>query len=116
MVLSSSGYDLNDENRLASVCFNKELDIVINDYELEAGKYIQKRLKPVVGESVQSIIYLPLKLGDKKLGVLTVQSFNKEAFDDYKVNLVKNLAVYCAIAIENATLYQKLKEEIRKQK
>ena len=112
VVFSSSSYDLSDENRLASVCFNKEIDIVINDYELEAGKYITKRLQPVVGESVQSIIYLPLKLGDKKLGVVTVQSFNKNAFDDYKVNLVKNLAVYCAIAIENATLYQKLEERV----
>lgn len=61
---------------------------------------------------MQSIIYLPLKLGNKKLGVVTVQSFNKNAFDDYKVNLVKNLAVYCAIAIENATLYQKLEERV----
>lgn len=112
VVLSSSGYDLTDENRLATVCFNKETEIVINDYDLEVGKYIQKRLQPVVGESVQSIIYLPLKLGDKKLGVLTVQSFNKNAFDDYKVNLVKNLAVYCAIAIENATLYQKLEGRV----
>ncbi|MES2512845.1 MAG: GAF domain-containing protein [Bacteroidota bacterium] len=113
VVLSSSGYDLTDENRLATVCFNKEIDIVINDYELEAVNYIQKRLQPVVGESVQSIIYLPLKLGDKKLGVVTVQSFNKNAFDDYKVNLVKNLAVYCAIAIENATLYQKMEERVQ---
>lgn len=112
IVFSSSYYDLNDINRLACVCFNKEIDVVINDYELEAGKYIQKRLEPIVGESVQSIIYLPLKLGDKKSGVLTVQSFNKNAFDDYQVNLAKNLAVYCSIAIENATLYQKLEERV----
>ena len=112
VVLSSSGYDLSDENRLASVCFNKELDIIINDYALESTKYIQKRLQPIVGESVQSIIYLPLKIANKKLGVVTVQSFNKNAFDEYQVNLVKNLAVYCAIAIENATLYENLEERV----
>ena len=112
VVLRSAGYELTDENRLATVCFNKELEIVINNYDLEVGKYIQKRLQPVIGASVQSIIYLPLKLGEKKLGVLTVQSFNKNAFDDYKVNLVKNLAVYCAIAIENATLYQKSEKRV----
>ena len=112
VVLPSSGYDLSDDNRLATVCFHKEMDIVINDYDLEAVNFIKKRLKPVVGESVQSIIYLPLKVGDKKLGVLTVQSFNKNAFDDYQVNLVKNLAIYCAIAIENATLYENLEERI----
>ncbi|MES2133196.1 MAG: GAF domain-containing protein [Bacteroidota bacterium] len=112
IVLASSGYDLSDTNRLATVCFNKEIDIVINDHELESVKYIQKVQKPVIGQSVQSIIYLPLKINDKKLGVLTVQSFNKNAYDEYQVNLVKNLAVYCAIAIENATLYEKLEERV----
>ncbi len=113
VVLASSGYELTDTNRLATVCFNKEIDIVINDHQLESGKYIQKVLKPVVGQSVQSIIYLPLKINGKKLGVLTVQSFNKNAYDEYQVNLVKNLAVYCAIAIENATLYEKLEERVK---
>jgi len=113
VVLSSSGYDLSDNNRLASVCFNKEIDIIINDYEEEAGKFIEKRLKPIVGKSVQSLIYLPLKIGDKKTGVITVQSFNKQAFNDYHVNLVKNLAVYCAIAVENATLYERMEATVK---
>ncbi|MCX6295185.1 MAG: GAF domain-containing protein, partial [Bacteroidetes bacterium] len=112
VVLSSSGYDLSDNDRLAPVCFNKEIEIVINDYDLELEKFITKRLNPVVGESVQSIIYLPLKIADKKIGVLTVQSFKKNAFNDYHVNLVKNLAVYCALALENATSYQRLEERV----
>ncbi|MBL7884418.1 MAG: GAF domain-containing protein, partial [Bacteroidia bacterium] len=113
IILKSSGYDLADNNRLASVCFNKEVDVIINDYEEEAGLYIEKRLKPIVGESVQSIIYLPLKISGKKNGVLTVQSFKKKAFNEYQVNLVKNLAVYCAIAIENARMYEKMEERVK---
>lgn len=112
VVLPSSGYELTDTNRLATVCFNQEIDILINDHELESGKYIEKVLKPVMGQPAQSIIYLPLKINGKKLGVITVQSFNKHAYDEYQVNLVKNLAVYCAIAIENATLYEKLEERV----
>lgn len=112
VVLPSAGYELSDSNRLATVCFHQEIDIVINDHERESGRYIQKILKPVMGQSAQSIIYLPLKINQKKLGVLTVQSFNKHAYDEYQVNLVKNLAVYCAIAIENATLYEKLEERV----
>ncbi len=112
VVLNSSGYDLDDNDRLAPLCFNQEVDIIINDYELELNKYIKKRLNPVVGASVQSIIYLPLKIGNKKVGVLTVQSFNVNAYSEYNVNLVKNLAVYCAIAIENANYYKKLEERV----
>ena len=111
-VYSSSGYDVTDENRLPIVCFNRDIEIIINDYELEAGKYVKKRLKPTVGASVQSIIYLPLKIANKKIGVITVQSFNANAYSEYQVNLVKNLAVYCAIAIENATSYEKLEERV----
>lgn len=111
-VLSSTSIDLLDQDRLASVCFNKDIEIIINDFELEAGKYIQKKYQPLAGVAVNSIIYLPLKVADKKLGVLTVQSLQKNAFDDYQFNLVKNLAVYCAIALENATLYQKLEDRV----
>jgi serine phosphatase RsbU (regulator of sigma subunit)/tetratricopeptide (TPR) repeat protein len=111
-ILESSGYDLSDENRMASLCYNREMEIVINDFEAEAGKYIKKKMKPVVGESVNSLIYLPLKVNDKKIGVITVQSFSKNAYNDYHVNLVKNLAIYCAIAIENATMYERLEERV----
>lgn len=112
-VLRSSGYDLSDSDRLACVCFNKEKEIVINDYELDSRKYVTKELEAIVGGDVQSIIYLPLKIADKKIGVLTVQSFNVNAYSDYQVNLVKNLAVYCAIAIENATSFEKMEERVK---
>jgi serine phosphatase RsbU (regulator of sigma subunit) len=111
-VLESSGYDLSDENRMATICYNKDLEIIINDVETEAGNYIKKRSKPVVGQTVNSLIYLPLKLQDKKIGVITVQSFNKNAYSDYHVNLLKNLALYCAIAIENATLYERMEDTV----
>lgn len=109
-VLPSSSDKLNDPNRLSSVCYNKEIDIVINDFDTEAQQYIKKRVDVAVGEHTHSIIYVPLKINDKKLGVLTVQSFQDHAYSDYQVNLVKNLAVYCAIAIENATLYERLED------
>ncbi len=111
-VLESSGYDLADENRMASLCFNREIAIVINDFEAEAGKYIKKKMKPVVGESVNSLIYLPLRVSNKKIGVITVQSFQKNAYNEYHVNIVKNLAIYCAIAIENATQYERMEERV----
>lgn len=111
-ILESSGYDLSDENRMASLCFNKEIDIVINDFEEEAGKYIKKKLEPVVGESVNSLIYLPLKVNNKKIGVITVQSFERNSYNDYHVNIIKNLAIYCGIAIENATMYERMEEQV----
>lgn len=112
ITIGSTEYDINDINRLAVVCFKKEQQIVISDYNLEASKYIKVILQPTIGEEVQSIVYIPLKISDRKIGVLTVQSFNKNAFSEYQVNFLNNLAVYCAIAIENATQYEKQEERI----
>jgi serine phosphatase RsbU (regulator of sigma subunit)/tetratricopeptide (TPR) repeat protein/putative methionine-R-sulfoxide reductase with GAF domain len=107
-----SAYDMLDDSRLGTICFNEDKEIVINDFEKEVTKYLQRVTEPSVGEAVSSLIYLPLRLNGKKIGVITVQSFNKNAFSDYHVNLLKNLALYCAIAIENATLYEGMEERV----
>lgn len=111
-VYEQSVYDLHDENRLAVICFNQERELFINDYENDRHKYIKSDLKPIVGRSVNSIIYLPLKYKDKVVGVLTTQSFKKNAYTEYHLSLVRNLAVYCAIAVENAAMYEKLEDTI----
>ena len=55
-----------------------------------------------------SIVYFPLTVGNKKLGVLTVQSFEEAAFNDYSINIIRNIAIYTKIALENAHVYRKL--------
>ncbi|MEO6301654.1 MAG: tetratricopeptide repeat protein, partial [Bacteroidia bacterium] len=99
-------YELNDNNRLTALCFNQSKDVVINDYENEISNFITNVSKPKAGKNVESIIYLPLKYKDVLLGVMTVQSFNKNAYSNYQVNIFKNLATYTAIALENAKMYE----------
>ncbi|MDQ3046598.1 MAG: GAF domain-containing protein [Bacteroidota bacterium] len=111
-ILESAWDDLTDENRLSSICFLKEQEIVINDYDTEATLYVSSISAPTAGESVNSLIYLPLKLNDKKIGVITVQSFNTNAYSEYHVNLLKNLALYCCIALENATSFERMETEV----
>ncbi|MFI5204341.1 MAG: GAF domain-containing protein, partial [Flavobacteriales bacterium] len=111
-VHDNSVYDLNDENRLAVICFKRNEEILINDFDTEITRYTKKRSAPVIGKSVNSIIYLPLTLNDKKVGVITVQSFQKNAYSQYHLNLARNLGVYCAIALENAKNYARLEEAV----
>jgi serine phosphatase RsbU (regulator of sigma subunit)/tetratricopeptide (TPR) repeat protein/GAF domain-containing protein len=112
-VLPAADDELDEEHRLSAICFKQDREIVISDFDKEIVNYVKQRRAPNAGQDVQSIVYLPLRIADKKIGVLTVQSFNKNAFSDYQVNLVKNLAVYSAIAIENATSYEKLEERVK---
>jgi two-component system NtrC family sensor kinase len=55
---------------------------------------------------VYTIIYVPLKVQDRVIGVLEVGNRqSKKSFSEYHLTMVSALADYAAIAIENARLY-----------
>lgn len=99
---------IQDPNRLSALSFNSGNEIVINDLNEEYGKYLQKMPTPSQGNVPVSLIYLPLKAKGKTLGVITVQSFYKNTFTDYHLYMLRNIAVYAAIALENAESFKKL--------
>jgi len=49
---------------------------------------------------------IPLKIGDKIIGALDVQSKFRDSFNDEQVNILQTMADQIAIAIENTRLYQ----------
>lgn len=107
-----SGYELDEPNRIANVCFLEEKEILIGNYVEEATQYVDELIKPVAGEFPESVIYLPLYNKGKAIGVITTQSWTKEAYADFELNVVRNLAVYVAIAMENAGLYQNMERKV----
>jgi PAS domain S-box-containing protein len=108
-------FSLKDNNRLASICYNNEQELVIGDLTQEYEEYIDNVFSdyPIPNNDASSIIYMPLKIQDKTIGVMTVQSFEPNAFDEYQVSLVRSLATFVAIAIENVTLYETMDEQIQ---
>lgn len=110
---------LDNDNRLSVWCFKNQQEVIINDTITDYSKYIKRRLAPNIGESPESILYFPLVNQGKKIGVITVQSFDKNAYDEYHLDMLRTLAIYIAIALENAENFKKLKsasEESEKQK
>jgi len=99
---------VEDPNRLASVCFSSGKEIIIQDLEKDYVHYLQKMPTPIEGKSPASLIYLPLVSKGKLFGVVTVQSFNKNAFTDYHVYMLRSIALYTAIALENAESFNQL--------
>ncbi|MEM6299255.1 MAG: SpoIIE family protein phosphatase [Bacteroidota bacterium] len=101
------------EPRLSVWCFKNDKTIHIN-----ARKEIQNYLNGVAyesighGEMAESIIYAPLRFDGGVQGVITVQSFTPNAYSEYEVNMVENLANYVSISIENALLYENLEEKV----
>ena len=70
----------------------------------------------MAGKPVASIIYLPLVHKDRAIGVITAQSFRTHAYTDYHLNILRNLATYATIALENADAYRRLNDTLERLK
>ena len=97
-----------DENRFAALSFLSGKEIVMGNLENDYKNYLQQIPVPKAGRQAVSLIYLPLIGKEKNLGVVTVQSFEKNAYSDYHLFMLRNIAIYAAIALENADSFEKL--------
>lgn len=111
--LTGGTYQLDEVNRPAVRCYANNEEIIINDFEKEYSSFTDQYVKPKMGRSVTSFIYLPLKTKDKTIGVITVQSFNKNAYSEYHVNIMRTIAIYSAIALDNASLYEHMEDMVK---
>ncbi|MGM0479987.1 MAG: GAF domain-containing protein [Bacteroidota bacterium] len=111
-ILGDLSYSLNEEGRLAAICYHENRDIVIGNIAQEYSKYIKSYKPPKAGRKTASIIYLPFQIPNGASGVITVQSYRKHAYNEHHVSMLKNLAVFMAIALENAQLYVNLEQKV----
>jgi PAS domain S-box-containing protein len=65
---------------------------------------------------IQSELSVPIQIGEMTLGVLDIQSLQSNAFDDNDVMVKKTLANQIATALENAHLYQDIRDELAERK
>ncbi|RMG80425.1 MAG: GAF domain-containing protein, partial [Chloroflexi bacterium] len=60
-----------------------------------------------------SAIYIPLIVRNRVIGVLNIQHYDPHAFDDVDKNLLNVVANQAAIALENASLYKRVKQQVQ---
>src|SRR6201997_5233163 len=102
-------YDsLDDVSRLSVRCFNTRKEIIINDIFKEYNIHFPGQTMPApnAGEQPFSVIYVPLLIRNHAVGVLTVQSFQKNAYTHYNLDILRGLAVAIAGSLERARLYE----------
>ncbi|GAB4500940.1 MAG: hypothetical protein Fur0035_04800 [Anaerolineales bacterium] len=93
---------------LVGLCGQSGEKIIVNDCAAEP-RYVNRfpgRL------ATQSELVLPLMMGKKLLGVLDVQSPEKNAFNQDDVSVLETLTAQVAIAIQNTRLYESVKNEL----
>ncbi len=123
---------MENKNQFPVWCIDHDEVVFVNDLELDGCKYLkvheyndpdQRNLfgnDEAYSGVPQSFIYVPIKANDQMLGYITVQSFNRHAYQDVHVDILKTLAAYTGTAIINAKEHQALldsrKELIESQK
>ncbi|MES1217712.1 MAG: ATP-binding protein [Bacteroidota bacterium] len=100
--------EIDDGNRFAPICFKSGKEIIIGDLNKEYKEYVEQISTPHEGGQPLSLIFLPLMVKEKKLGVITVQSFQHHAYTDYHLFMLYNIAAYAGIALDNAESYEQL--------
>jgi PAS domain S-box-containing protein len=74
---------------------------------LEDNRFYQKRLK-----DVRAMIGIPLKIGEKVVGVLYLNAKEPRFFTETEISLLEILAGQAAIAIYNSSLYRKAQRQV----
>jgi len=111
-MLLSQIIDLNQEDSFGGYCIKNKKDIIIGNEKVEYKKYLQSEPKKIerLGEgNVSSIIYTPMIINEKVVGLMTVQSEKENLYGKDELNILKILANYTAIAVENAKSYKEIK-------
>jgi len=102
-----SSLSINDGETFAGNCIKNREVIIINNTSKEFPKYIDEKtynnqLKLGKNSELNSLVFCPLIVNTKVIGIMTIQSEEKNAFTSYHVEMVKSLSSYAAIAINNA--------------
>lgn len=119
-----------EEMRLKAVCLGGQKAMIPVEVPLEVGAssivgWVAQTGEPILAndiseepryravealKDIKSELAVPVKLGDKVLGVLDIESTEVDAFDEGDLFTAQTLADQLAIAIENARLYEETRQ------
>lgn len=102
---------INKDNRLSIKCFNRKEEIVMGDVANEYERYLSSLDAYKQDELLSSMICLPLLVGQQAIGIISVQHADKNAYSVRHVNILRNLAIYTTIAIQNAQVFRQLQQQ-----
>lgn len=82
--------------------------IIIEDLSAQYHHYLDRFPEHAVQDGNYSALYLPLLVKDRLVGVLSVQTHRTHAYSDLDIRIVRTLAAFLAIAIDNALIIDRV--------
>ncbi len=104
---------LRDKKRLSVICYESQKEISIQDFEKENKNYATDGIEMELGKTPNSAAYFPLSVEQHAIGILTVQSFQKNAYSNQDLTILRSLAAYTSIALDNARAYKTIETNNR---
>lgn len=110
---------VDQEDSFAAYAVRKRNAVIVTDREVEEKKYVSRDSETLYGKRASSLVFLPLIIKERVVGVLTVQSFQKNAYSHLDISLIKTLSSFVSIAIDNALIVNRvtmLNQLVRREK
>ena len=95
------------DNRFASWCIRNDREIFMNDIESEYGKYLKYKPIPLAGSDPKAALYVPLKLHNKVVGLITVRTIRKNMYQQHHLYILKTVGNFIVRALELANISSK---------
>jgi class 3 adenylate cyclase len=106
---SMASENLNEDN-FSARCIKSNNEIIIKDLDNEYPEFVS-HIHDLWDEITQSLVYLPLQVENRLIGIFSIQSYNKDAYNSNQLSVLRTLASYIAIAIDNANAYKLLSKK-----
>ena len=95
------------DNRFASWCIRNDKEIFMNDIESEYGKYLKYKPIPLAGSDPKAALYVPLKLHNKVVGLITVRTIRRNMYQQHHLYILKTVGNFIVRALELANISSK---------
>jgi signal transduction histidine kinase/tetratricopeptide (TPR) repeat protein len=97
--------ELDHPHACSARCFSERREVYIE----HASDHRNIAITPGTLDN-QSVLYVPLMVGERVLGVMTVQAPQPKAFGERERLIFRSLCAYGAIALDNANAYRQLQD------
>ena len=101
--LPASRFALSDEHANSARCVRARREILLEVDENDATPNLIPGTMPTL-----SLLFAPLLIGERVLGVMTVQSLAAGAYGERERLIFRTLCAYGAIALDNASAYRQV--------
>lgn len=110
MVNENFKTSINNSNSFTAVTIKTGKEVIVLDLENEHSKYLSGKPQLHSKEDLwcETLIMIPLFVQTKLIGLFSVQRLEKFAYSNADIELLKSLAAFIAVALNNAGSYTRL--------